>query len=97
MLTRNGIELDIEKSKYKFSYKGLTFYFSSRFYMNKFSREIQYYIDNETKKIYNKFKIKADFTIYLSIALYKKIEKRGFKIMVHDKDSIELDKLSVKL
>ena len=97
MLTRNGIELDIEKSKYKYTYKGLTFYFSSMFYLNKFKREIQNYIDNETKKLYNKFKINADFTILLSVALYMRIEKRGFQVLVHDKEPIQINYLAVKL
>lgn len=97
MLTRNGIELNIEESKYKYNYKGLTFYFSSMFYLHKFEREIKFFIDNETKKLYNKFKVNADFTILLSIALYKRIEKRGFKVLVHDKEPIQEYYLSIKI
>jgi len=96
MLTRNGIELNIDESNYKTNYKGLTFYFSSMFYLRKFEKEIENYIDNETKKLYNKFKVRSDYTILLSISLYKKIEKRGFKVLIHDKEPVEMKKLSIK-
>lgn len=96
MLTKRGIELDLEESKYKLTYNGLTFYFSSLFYLKKFKNEIQFFVDNETKKLYNKFKVHSDYTLLLSIALYKKIEKRGFRILVQDKEPVELYRMSVK-
>ena len=90
MLTRNGIELELEESKYTYKYKNLTFYFSSRFYLNKF-------IDNETKKLYNKYKHNADYSILLAVALYKRIEKRGFYVLVDNKEPIEAYYLKIKL
>lgn len=97
MLTRNGIELEIEESKYKYKYKNLTFYFSSRFYLRKFDNELKKYIDNETKKLYNKYKHNADYSILLAVALYKRIEKRGFYILVNDKEPIECYYLTIRV
>ena len=97
MLTRNGIELNLEESKYISTYKGLTFYFSSMFYLKKFEREIQNYIDNETKKLYNRFNVSANYELLLSIALYKRIEKRGFRILVHNEEPIEHYNITISI
>lgn len=97
MLTRNGVELDLEESKYKYNYKELTFYFSSRFYLNKFNNELKKYIDKENKILYNKFKVNANYSLLLAISLYKRIEKRGFHILVNDKEPIEFYYLTMKL
>ena len=80
-MTRGGIEWNLNKSDYRCNFKGLIFCFSSKFYLNKFEKEVQEYIDIENKKLYNKYKLDVDFTLYLAIAFYKKIEKRGFKII----------------
>lgn len=95
MLTRNGVELNLEESIYKYNYKGLTFYFSSMFYLKKFEKEVKNYIDNESKKMYNKFKVNVDYTILFSLALYKSIEKRGFRVLIHDNEPIESYNLHV--
>lgn len=96
MKTRHGIEWDLEESEYKFTYKDLTFYFSSELYLKKFAFRIQNFIDNETKKLYNKFKFKVDYTNLLSIALYQSIEKRGFRVLVNNKKPVEKYRFIVK-
>lgn len=78
--TAKGICLNLNESEYYFKYKGLVFYFSSEFYRNKFSNEIINYIETETFKIQVKYNININFDILLMISLYKKIEKRGFRI-----------------
>lgn len=97
MLTRNGIELNIEKSEYTYHYNDLIFYFSSMFYLNKFKKELKNFIETETKKLYNKFKVNVDYSLLLSIALYKRIEKRGFYVLTKNKEPIEIYYLSIKL
>lgn len=91
MKTVKGIYLDLKESEYKISVSGLTFYFSSKFYLDKFSKNVKEYIKEETIKINVKYKVNIDLTIYLMIAFYKKIEKRGFRIYdkVNDKELSE--------
>ena len=81
MQTRNGIELDITKSNYRYDYNGLEFYFSSEFYLRKFRENLHYYLFTENTKITGRYQVKANLTLFLAIALYKKIEKRGFYII----------------
>ena len=80
MKTKNGIELNLEESNYNYEFKSLKFYFSSELYKNKFKEQLQDYLNIETMKIYNKYKILIDLSEYLAVALYKKIEKRGFLV-----------------
>ncbi len=84
MKTKNGIELDIKKSNYKYHFEGMTFYFSSEFYLNKYKKLLNDYIGTETIKLYNKYKILCDFKVYLSLSFYRKIEKRGFYVLGYD-------------
>lgn len=81
MKTENGIYLDLKESEYKVLKCGLVFYFSSKFYMEKFKKNVENYTHDEMLKLYNKYKVSSNFKIYLMIAFYKKIEKRGFRIV----------------
>ena len=74
------VVLNIHESNYSYSFGGFIFYFSSNFYKEKFEREVLKYIDEEELKIKNKYKIDISIGLYLAIALYRKIEKRGFRI-----------------
>ena len=80
MKTENGIYLDLAESEYRVKKLGLTFFFSSKFYMEKFENQVETYTHNEMLKLYNKYRVSSNFKIYLTIAFYKKIEKRGFRI-----------------
>lgn len=89
MQTKSGIELDLSKSNYKANYSDLIFYFSSELYLNKFKTELNNYILIENIKINNKYKVDIDIKEYLAVALYKRIEKRGFLIKhLFKKDNI---------
>lgn len=80
LLTNNGIYLDIKQSDYYVNFDGLTFYFSSKLYMEKFKNNLENFIKEETLKLYAKYKITIEFRLYLAVAFYKRIEKRGFLI-----------------
>lgn len=80
MQTRNGIELNLNESKYNFKFLGLVFYFSSMFYMEKFKKEVKNYINVEQIRLKNRYNMNLLINRCLAISLYKKIEKRGFRV-----------------
>lgn len=86
MKMRSIIYNDLNDSNYIFSYNNLDFYFSSRFYLEKFKNKYLDFLKDENDKLNIKFmgKIKCDEMIL--ILLYKKIEKRGFKILKNGKE-----------
>ena len=77
---------DISESTYNFKYREMVFYFSSNFYLEKFKNEYVSFLKEETDKLKIKFRceIIADYMILL--LLYKKIEKRGFKVLLNNND-----------
>lgn len=79
-MTKAGIYLELDKSTYYYSIYGLDFYFSSMIYKEKFEKNVQNYVKEESIKLKNKYKNDCDFKQYLAVSLYKKIEKRGFRI-----------------
>lgn len=97
ILTKKGIELDLKQSNYKIKFKNLIFCFSSKFYMNKFEENVKEFIDIENKKLYNKYKLDADFSIYLAIVYYKKIEKRGFRVLTLQHKEIDEHFLKIEI
>lgn len=76
---------DINESNYTIKYDKLVFYFSSKFYLEKFTREYSNFIKDETMKFKIKYKCNAYIDYMLLLLLYKKIEKRGFKVLYNDK------------
>ena len=80
---------DINESDYKITYDKLTFYFSSKFYLEKFTREYSNFIKDETMKFKIKYKCNAYIDEMLLLLLYKKIEKRGFRVLYNDNNICE--------
>lgn len=86
MRTKNGIYLNLKESEYKFNYGGLIYYFSSELYMMKFKNNVVEFIVEETAKIKAKYKVNIYLDTMLAIAFYKKIEKRGFRIVYKENE-----------
>lgn len=80
MKTVNGIYLDLNESDYIYDLDGVRYYFSSEFYLRRFKERVLDYVNNESVKLQLKYKIKFNFDLFLTIAFYKKIEKRGFRV-----------------
>ena len=80
---------DINESNYIFKYNHLEIYFSSKFYLEKFTREYSNFLKDEIMK----FKIKYKCNVYademLLLLLYKKIEKRGFKVLYDGNEIVD--------
>ena len=77
---------DINESDYTFNYDDMTFYFSSNFYKEKFIKEHRDFLHNESMKLKLKFKCNVYFDEIILMLLYKKIEKRGFKVTYKGKE-----------
>ena len=80
MKTSRGIYLNLKESDYKCNIRGLIFYFSSKKYLEKFINNVENYITNETMKLKVKYNIIISIDLFLMLAYYKKIEKRGFRV-----------------
>ena len=79
-MTKAGVYLNLNESTYKYKIFNLVFYFSSKFYLEKFKSSVQKYVEIENRKLANKLKLVINFNKLFSISLYSQIEKRGFKI-----------------
>lgn len=80
MVTVNGIFNDIDESTYFSEVDNYKFYFSSLSYKNKFETRLAEYITTEEKKLELKFNTKIDAKLLLMFDLYRKLEKRGFRV-----------------
>ena len=74
---------NIEETIYFFEIYEMKFYFSSFFNKKRFINKYQSFIEIEEKKIVNKYHYSIDIKKYLLIALYLKIEHRGFLVEVN--------------
>lgn len=86
MKSKRGIYYDLKESDYKTSIDNFTFVFSSLFYLNLFSTNLEEYIIFENKRINNKIKKEIDLKEVILLDLYKKIEKRGFLVYYKNKE-----------
>ena len=77
----NKIYKDLKESEYIFTFYDFKFYFSSKFYFNKFLKEYDSYIKNEIDKLKISFKCDVVANSPLLLLLYKRIEKRGFRVL----------------
>ena len=59
--------------------------------MNKFKNKVKQFIVEETAKIKAKYKINIYLDTMLTLSFYKKIEKRGFRVVYKENEkTIEL-------
>lgn len=85
------VEYDINKSEYYFKVNKLTLFFSSKFNKTRFENGFIEYVSEETNKIKAKYKVNINLTNYLLLAYYKKIEKRGFKVLTYDDNDVIIE------
>lgn len=85
------VEYNINKSEYYFRVNKLTFFFSSKFNKSRFENGFIDYVNEETNKIKAKYKVNINLTDYLLLAYYKKIEKRGFKVLTYDDNDVIIE------
>lgn len=90
MKSARGIYYDLKESEYfvclDINKERIILYFSSLFLRKKFIDNIGNFIHNENSKITSMYKIDIDMTKLLILSYYKKIEKRGFRVLINDKE-----------
>jgi YHS domain-containing protein len=97
MKTKRGIYTDIKESDYSYTIRGITFYFSSMFYLGNFKKAIEEeeeltIFNKRANNLYkNKFKLKMDKLAL--IRLYELIEGRGFRIEIEGNEVDCLEKV----
>ena len=95
MQSVRGIFYDLKDSTYLYEVDNIKFYFSSKFYLHNFIQKLDDFIKNEEMKFLVNYKININADLLFMITLYRKIEKRGFRVVYK---GIELeDKLCFKL
>lgn len=77
----NIVCYELEDSPFFLRMNDFMFYFSSKFYKDKFEKEYKDYLRSETLKLNVKYKMIVDADEMLLLSFYKMIEKRGFKVM----------------
>lgn len=82
MKTRRGVYWNVNESDITYQTEGLTFYFSSNFNKMRFEKDYRDFIITESNKLFNKYRVPFNFDLFLILAKYRSIEKRGFKVVV---------------
>lgn len=80
LLTRNGVCYDLPKSPYHITFDDVTYYFSSKNHLEKFTEKIYQLRDELAYSLNARFSMKINAPIISDICLYKNVETRGFHI-----------------
>lgn len=81
----------IDESPFYFELNGINFYFSSEFNLKRFKDSWKTYIKEENTKFLNRYHVGVDLTLPFIFSLYKKIEKRGYKVLTNSNFKLNKD------
>lgn len=81
MKSKRGVYLDIYESDYFYDLDGIRYYFSSQLYLNKFKENVINYVNENSIKLKLRYKINLNFDLFFTLSYYKKVEKRGFRVV----------------
>lgn len=84
MKTVRGIYHSLDESEYTFKYDNLTFVFSSKLYLTKFMGIYKEYLKEQTARMESEYRCTFYADELILINLYRKIEKRGFRVLYFD-------------
>lgn len=63
---------------------GIKFYFSSEFYRKKFRDGARQFAEEENMKLEVRFKNPINAQLYLLLVFYRKVEKRGYRVIYNN-------------
>lgn len=78
------VEYDLNNSEYISKVHDYLYYFSSEFNLNRFNEGVYNFIKEETNKLKARYHVNIDISDYLTLVFYKRIEKRGFKVLTYN-------------
>lgn len=79
-MTRNGIEYKLDLSPYTIALDGVTYFFSSKNHLEKFTEKLQENRELLSYSLTKRFGVNVNITLLSDITLYAKVETRGFFI-----------------
>lgn len=92
MKSARGIYYDLNESDYyvklNINNEEIILYFSSLFLRKKFLDNVSNYIHNENLKLSYTYNYDIDATKLLILSYYRRIEKRGFRVLINEKEII---------
>lgn len=86
MLTKNGVCYNLSESHFRTTQNGVVFVFSSQLYLDKFIARLQENRDIINFSLTKRFGLTVNVSTLADVVLYKRIEKRGFLIVIGDKE-----------
>ena len=81
------VEYDLNNSNFITKLDNWVYYFSSKFNQDRFLNGYYEFITSELNKLYARYHVKIDIHEYLTLVYYKKIEKRGFKVLTYNENN----------
>lgn len=78
------VEYDLNNSEYISKIHDYLYYFSSEFNLNRFNEGVYDFVKIETNKLKARYHVNINISDYLTLVFYKRIEKRGFKVLTYD-------------
>lgn len=88
MISRSGVYYNLALSEYRVKRLGVTYVFSSKLHMEKFTERVLENRSNINQSLSKRFKIDINVDILADIVLYSKIENRGFLILNEENEEI---------
>lgn len=86
MMTKNGVCYELNKSPFRYKVEGVEYVFSSLLYVNKFKERLHENRESINNSLSKRFGYDVSANFLCDMVLYKKIEKRGFLVIVNGVD-----------
>lgn len=88
-LTRNGICRDLSESPYRLTVGSLTYYFSSKLYLEKFKRKREIHRARIREVLTRRYTVEVDLADLSDLVLYGQVETRGYHVTLTLKGGVE--------
>lgn len=84
MISRNGVFYDFALSPYRVTMNDITFVFSSKLHLDNFINRLEENRESISLSLSNRFKTNVELNTLADLALYRKIETRGYMVLINN-------------